>query len=216
MYSDALPGAFRRLSDHEQDATEIYYWDSELIPGLLQTEDYIRALMHVGRSAIFDVSPEDIEARTQFRLERQELIVRDKPPHMWFVISEAALLRPIGGWNVLRKQVMHLLDIARDHEQHIVIQVALISTMDHPLLGGSLEILRFDGVAPDIAHEPSFIDGGVYVTDENDITVCRRAFDQLRAIALGPAASRTFLSQRMRELENDEESKSRRMVQEYL
>jgi hypothetical protein len=96
MYSDdGLPTAFRRLSDHEQDATEIYYSEGELIPGLLQTEDYIRAMMHAGRSAAFDVSPDDIEARVQFRLERQQLITREDPPLLWFVIGECALRRPI-------------------------------------------------------------------------------------------------------------------------
>ncbi|MGP4015970.1 helix-turn-helix domain-containing protein [Saccharopolyspora sp. 5N708] len=203
MYSDAFPGAFRRLSDHEQDATEIYYSDSELIPGLLQTEDYIRAMMSVGRSAVLGSSREDIEARVQFRLDRQELVDRENPPQMWFVIGEAALRRPIGRWKVLHSQLQRLLDLVEQHP-HVVIQVAPLSIVDHPLLGGSIEILRFGGLAPDLVHQPTFIGGGVYVVDETDIGECMRAFDQLRAVALGPEESRSFIAQRAEELEHDQ------------
>lgn len=203
MYSDAFPGAFRRLSDHEQDATEIYYSDSELIPGLLQTEDYIRAMMRVGRAALVgSASQEDIEARVQFRLDRQELVTRENPPRMWFVIGEAALRRPIGHLKVLRSQLQRLLKLIEQHP-HIVIQVAPLSSVDHPLLGGSIEILRFDGLAPDLVHQPTFIGGGVYVVDEQDIAECMRSFDQLRAVALGPEESRLFIAQRAEELEDD-------------
>lgn len=202
MYSDTLPGAFRRLSDHEQDATEIHYAEGELIPGLLQTEDYIRALMQVGRSALFDTSPEDIEARVQFRLERQELITRTSPPEMWFVIGEAALRRPMGRWEILHKQLLHLLDVAERHP-HLTIQVAPLAVADHPLLGSSLELLHFGGRAPDIVHQPTFLGGGVYAAEEQDIAECTRVFDRLRAVALGPAESRACIAQHVEELEHD-------------
>ncbi|RCW40682.1 helix-turn-helix protein [Halopolyspora algeriensis] len=200
MYSDTLPGAFRRLSDHEQDATEIYYAESELIPGLLQHEDYIRAMMRSARSAVSGSNQEDVEARIQFRLDRQELITRDSPPRMWFVIGEAALRRPIGRWDVLRKQLLHLLDVIERHP-HIVVQVAPLATVDHPLLGGSIEIVHFGGAAPDIVHQPTFIGGGVYMDDEQDIAECSHAFDRLRAVALGPEESRDFIAERVKELE---------------
>lgn len=199
-YSDNLPGSFRRLSDHEQDATEIYYSESELIPGLLQTEDYVRAMMRVARSALLGASTADIESRVQFRLERQELITRANPPEMWFVIGEAALHRPIGSFDVLREQLVHLLGVIERHP-HVAVQVAPLSVVDHPLLGGSIEILRFGGAAPDIVHQPTFVGGGVYVVEEQDIAECTRAFDRLRAVALGPEESRAFIAQRAEELE---------------
>jgi transcriptional regulator with XRE-family HTH domain len=82
LYSDVLPGTFRRLGDLEEDATEIFYSSGELIPGLLQVPDYVRALV---RNAIFrkHLSAEDeIEARVTFRLDRQKLLNRENaPPH---------------------------------------------------------------------------------------------------------------------------------------
>jgi transcriptional regulator with XRE-family HTH domain len=199
MYSDGLPGAFRRLSDHEQSATEIYYSEGELIPGLLQTEDYMRALMR-SQSAIFDVSPEDVEARVSFRLERQQLIEREDPPLLWFVIGECALRRPVGRHRVLRDQLQHLLDVAAQH-QHVVIQVAPLSIVDHPMPGRSIVILRFGGAAPDLVHQSTLIAGGVYMDDEKDVAQCSRAFDRLRAVALGPEESRDFIAERLKELE---------------
>ncbi|SFT51806.1 Helix-turn-helix domain-containing protein [Actinopolyspora lacussalsi subsp. righensis] len=202
MYSDTLPGAFRRLSDHEQDATEIYYSDSELIPGLLQTESYARALIRTARSASTGGEPGDVEARVQFRLDRQELLKRSDAPYMWFVIGEAALRRPIGHNEVLREQLGHLLDLIERHE-HLVIQVAPLDIVDHPLLGGPLQILRFGGIAPDIVQQPTFIGAGVYLVDEEDIAECARAFDRLKAVALGPEESRTYITKRLEELDNE-------------
>lgn len=191
MYSDAFPGAFRRLSDHEQDATEIYYADSELIPGLLQNEDYARALIRTGRTAVGNA--DDVEARVQFRMERQELLTRADPPHMWFVIGEAALRRPVGSQSVLLGQLRHLLDVI-ERFPHVVVQIATLSTVDHPMPGSSVEILRFSGTVPDIVHQPTLLGGGVYLVDEQDIAECTRLFDRLRAVALGPEESRVFIA----------------------
>lgn len=200
MFSDAFPGAFRRVSDHEQEATEIYYSENELVPGLLQTEDYIRSLMHVGRSAVSDTTSEDIEARVQFRLERQRLLERDNPPLLWFVIGEPALLRPVGKHEVLQDQLRYLARLT-DSYRNVIIQVAPLSIADHPLLGGSIGIFRFGGAVPDIAHQATFIGGGVYMDDDQDIAECAHAFDRLRAVALGPDESRDFISRCVEELE---------------
>ncbi|WP_258342166.1 helix-turn-helix domain-containing protein [Saccharopolyspora gregorii] len=201
-YSDNLPGAFRRLSDHEQDATEIYYSDSELIPGLLQTEDYIRAMMRVNRAEALGTSEEDAEERVSFRLTRQLLLTRERPPHLWFVVGEAALRRPIGSPKILHEQLAHLIDLT-ERLPHLVIQVAPLSIMDHPLLGAPLELLRFDGLASDIVHQPTLVGGGVYITDDEDVQFCIRAFDQLRAVALGPTESQNFIRARAEELHDE-------------
>lgn len=200
MYSDTFAGSFRRVSDHEQEATEIYYSESEIIPGLLQTEDYARALIRIARAAVAKEDPDDIEARVQFRLERQQLLTKEHPPLAWFVIGESALRRPIERREVLHEQLRSLLDVIAKHHQ-VVIQVAPLDTVDHPLLGGSIGIFRFGGTVPDIAHQATFIGGGVYMDDEQDIAECSHAFDQLRAVALGPEESRDFIAERVEELE---------------
>jgi transcriptional regulator with XRE-family HTH domain len=199
MYSDIFPGSFRRVSDHEQEAREIYYWEPEVIPGLLQTETYARTLITIARTAVMDDPGDDVEHRVQFRLERQEILTRKSPPLMWFVIGEPALRRPLGRREVLREQLEHLSSVTDNH-QNIVIQVAPLSIVDHPLLGGSIGIFRFDGRVPNIAHQATFIGGGLYMDDEEDVAACSQAFDRLRAVALGPEESKDFIAKCMKEL----------------
>ncbi|WP_243789264.1 Scr1 family TA system antitoxin-like transcriptional regulator [Saccharopolyspora gloriosae] len=199
MYSDAMPGAFRRLSDHEQDATEILYFDGELIPGLLQTEDYARAVVDFGRPAAFRDNEDDVEARVKFRMERKDLLLQDNAPRIWFVIGEAAIRRPVGGTDVLRTQLIHLAEVI-DQQSHVVMQVAPLAATGHPLLGCNLEVIRFGGVAADIAHQPTFIGGGVYLVDQPDVEMCSHAFDKLRAVALGPDESRALITKHAEDL----------------
>ena len=199
MYSDAMPGAFRRLSDHEQDATEILCSEGELIPGLLQTEDYARAVVEFGKPSAFKPHQDDVEARVQFRMERSELLAKAEPPRMWFVIGEAALRRPVGGESVLRGQLAHLLDLIEGHS-HVFVQVAPLAATDHPLLGCNIEILRFGGVAADVAHQSTFLGGGAYLVDAPDVDMCSHAFEKLRAVALGLDESRAFVARQAGEL----------------
>jgi transcriptional regulator with XRE-family HTH domain len=192
LHPDPFTGAFRRIGDHEDDATEIYYFQGELIPGMLQTEDYARALISVTMSSLAEVGSEEIDARVGFRLERQQLLKRSDPPRMWFVIGEAALTRPVGGSDVLRGQLNRLITASEQWPQ-VTIQVVPGLVRDHPLLGGTLTLFRFGGQVPDIVHQQTFIGGGVYVTDEKDTAQCFRAYDKLRAVALGPEDSRSLM-----------------------
>ncbi|MCA1188330.1 MULTISPECIES: helix-turn-helix transcriptional regulator [unclassified Saccharopolyspora] len=201
-YSDNLPGAFRRLSDHEQDAAEICYSDSELIPGLLQTEDYIRAMMRLNRPDVFKNSEDDVDARVEFRLQRQQLLRKPDHPWIWFVIGEAAIRRPVGGKDVQRQQLLHLVEVIEQNSR-VTVQVAPLAAADHPLLGSNLEILKFGGLAADIVHQPTFIGGGVYLTEDRDVRECTRLFDRLRAVALGPDDTRAFIAEHAKELEDD-------------
>ncbi|MFD0201665.1 MULTISPECIES: helix-turn-helix domain-containing protein [Saccharothrix] len=192
LHPDPFSGAFRRIGDHEDDAQEIYYYQGELIPGMLQTEDYARALISITMSSLSEVGSEEIEARVSFRLERQQLLTRPHSPRMWFVIGEPALTRPMGGYDVLRGQLDHLAT-APEQWPHVTVQVVPNSVRDHPLLGGALTLFRFDGRVPDVVHQQTFIGGGVYVTDEKDTAQCFRAYDRLRAVALGPEDSRSLI-----------------------
>lgn len=199
LHPDPFTGAFRRVGDHEDDAGEVYYYQGELIPGMLQTEDYARALIGITMSSLAEVGSEEIEARVNFRLERQQLLTRDNPPRMWFVIGEPALTRPIGGYDVLRDQLAHLSSVT-ERWPHVTVQVVQNSVRDHPLLGGALTLFRFDGRVPDVVHQQTFIGGGVYVDNEEDTAQCFRAYDRLRAVALGPEESRSLILHHLAEI----------------
>ncbi|ACU34862.1 helix-turn-helix transcriptional regulator [Actinosynnema pretiosum subsp. pretiosum] len=195
MHPDPFTGAFRRIGDHEDDASEVYYFQGELIPGMLQTELYARSLISVTMSSLAEVGVEEIETRVRFRLSRQRLLDRAAPPRLWFVIGEAALLRPIGGAEVMRAQLLHL-STASERWPHVTIQVVPTAARDHPLLGGALTLFRFDGRVPDIVHQQTFIGGGVYVDNPEDTKQCFRSYDKLRAVALGPEDSRALIAER--------------------
>ncbi|APU17086.1 MULTISPECIES: helix-turn-helix domain-containing protein [Actinoalloteichus] len=200
MHSDVMPGAFRRLSDHEAFASEIYYSEGEIIPGLLQTEDYARALIRVSRAAIGADDPIEVENLVQFRMERQELLTREDAPRLWFVIGEAALRRPLGSRTILLNQIRRLL-LVIENQRTVTIQVAPLSIADHPMLGDSMAIFRFGAKAPDTVYQSTFIEGGVYLKADEDIAACIHAFDRLRAVALGPDQSREFLTRCVKELD---------------
>src|ERR671931_2826616 len=93
QYSDVLPQWFRAYVDLESAATVIRTYEGQLVPGLLQTDDYAHALM---RGALFDASPEETQRRITLRVRRQEVLTRPGGPRLWAVLDEAALGRRVG------------------------------------------------------------------------------------------------------------------------
>src|SRR5262245_28594941 len=108
-YSDVLPQWFRAYVDLEAAAAQIRGYEGQFVPGLLQTEEYMRALM---RATLRDRRPEEIDRRVRVRLTRQQLLTRADPPWLWTVVDEAALRRPVGGAKVMRTQIERLIEAA--------------------------------------------------------------------------------------------------------
>lgn len=125
------------LPDFESGASLIRTWEIVLIPGLLQTEGYIRALWRAARV------PDEtlVDRRVQARLTRQEILFRENPPTLLALIDEAALRKSIGGTEVMREQIRHLVEMAS--KPNITIQVVPDSAGAHPALEGSFVILDF-------------------------------------------------------------------------
>jgi hypothetical protein len=117
-----------------------------VVPGLLQTADYARALIAAGRP---DAKPEVIESLLAARLERQDILSRDDPPTLWLVVDETALLRPVGGRDVHIAQLDVLLEAAG--RPGVTIQVVPLVTGAHAGLTCSFTILSFED-EPDIAY----------------------------------------------------------------
>jgi transcriptional regulator with XRE-family HTH domain len=93
-YTDVLPQWFRAYVDLESAATLIRTYEGQFVPGLLQTDDYMRAVI---RGAHLDDSAEEVGRRVRLRMARQTLLTREHPPRLWAVVDEAALRRPVGG-----------------------------------------------------------------------------------------------------------------------
>ena len=98
-YSDVLPTWFRVFPGLEEAADLIRGYEPHCVPGLLQTEDYARALTVVGFP---DAAPEETERRVALRLGRQQLLTRPEPPRLWVILDEAVLRRRVGGRDVMR------------------------------------------------------------------------------------------------------------------
>jgi transcriptional regulator with XRE-family HTH domain len=138
--------SFERFTDAENRATMIREYDALVVPGLLQTPDYARALIAAGRPS---ARPEVIESLLAGRIARQEILVRDDPPTLWLVIDETALLRPVGGPEVHRGQLDALVEAAQ--RPGVTVQVIPLSTGAHAGLTCGFTILSFTD-EPDVAY----------------------------------------------------------------
>ncbi|WP_055587547.1 helix-turn-helix domain-containing protein [Streptacidiphilus griseoplanus] len=137
-FSDVLPGWFQTYVGLEEAAALIRTYELQFVPGLLQSEEYARAVFGLARPAIGD---EEIERRVGLRMRRQKLLAAGDSPRLWAVIDEAALRRPVGGPEVMRGQVQYLIDIAE--QPNVVIQVMPFRFGCHAAESGAFTILRF-------------------------------------------------------------------------
>ncbi|TDQ55409.1 helix-turn-helix domain-containing protein [Actinorugispora endophytica] len=184
-YKDLFPGHF---IEFEAEATEIQDFTVGLIPGLFQTPDYIAALME--RAA--DISEPEARNRTRARLERQDAIFnRSVPPSIWSVIDEAALRRQVGGAEVMRDQVRHLLELSK--REYVNIQVIPFEAGAHA--GGTIPfvILGFEGGTDSVVFFES-PDDGQYVEDETGIKRHKLIYDRIQATALSVEDSAEFMA----------------------
>jgi Domain of unknown function (DUF5753)/Helix-turn-helix domain len=136
-YTDILPHWVEPYFGLEAAAQVIRAYEVQFVPGLLQTEGYARALIRLGNAP----AEEDVIRRAEARISRQDILNRETPPRMWMVLDEGALRRPIGGKEIMREQVKHLIDMC-DHPA-VTLQVLPFKAAGHPALGGPFTILRF-------------------------------------------------------------------------
>lgn len=135
-YSDILPGWFEEYIGLEEAAIQIRGYEAQLVPGLLQTEDYARAVTLLEYS-----NPKEINRRVSLRMTRQAILSRPEPTSLWVVVDEAALKRPIGGSSVMRAQLKHL--IAMSQRSNVTIHVMPFKIGGHSAVGGPFSVLHF-------------------------------------------------------------------------
>jgi transcriptional regulator with XRE-family HTH domain len=151
-YGDLLPGWFQAYIGLEEAATLIRTYEVQFVPGLLQTEDYARAVITQGDPA---AAAEAVERRVGLRRRRQELLTRPgpdgSPRRLWAVVDEAALRRPIGGRKVLRGQLEQLIEASQ--LPTVTLQVLPFHVGGHAAEGGAFTILRFaEPDLPDVVY----------------------------------------------------------------
>lgn len=186
-YREQLPAWFRTFVDLESDASSIRQYQAEIIPGILQTEACIKAMLS-------DAWSHDLEAfqqQVEIRLKRQSVL--DDGVHLAFVLSESAVRRAVGGPAVMREQLAHLAEIGR--RPGIAVQVLPFGAQTYVAPSFSFVILRFDDdPGSDVIYTESFTDAD-YLDRPDLVRTYTRLWDDLRAAALGPAESRSLIEQ---------------------
>ena len=176
-YRDIMrPGNFVGL---EAEAASLRVWEPIVLPGLLQTEDYIRALMRTGRSTD---SPQHIDRRVALRLKRQDRLQGPNPLQLFAIIDESVVRRSVGGPEVMDLQLRHLIDTAK--LPNVTVQILPFDAGEHPFLGGSAALLEF----PETTHlDVVYLEGlagDLYEEQHSEVARYRAEFDQLSRRAL--------------------------------
>jgi transcriptional regulator with XRE-family HTH domain len=183
-YSDTMPNWFETYIGFEADAREIWTYQSELVPGLLQTPSYVRALRTAYEN---DVGELEIAKSVAFRLERQKRL-EIKPPVYRVVLNEAVVRRPIGD---MAKQLGHLVEMSR--RDYLDLRILPFDTGPHPGMTSPFYLMTLpEEPTPNfvyLEHE----DGAIYLERPVDLVRYANAFETLAAAALSPDATRDFL-----------------------
>jgi transcriptional regulator with XRE-family HTH domain len=194
-YSDILPDWFEPYLGMETAASLIRNFELQFVHGLLQTEDYARAVTGLGQST---PSAEDTERRVSLRLQRQDMLTATDPPRAWFVMDEAALRRPVGGRHVMRAQLNQLVQVAS--LPNITLQVVPFRRGGHAAAGGSFTILRFAAPdLPDVVYLEQ-LTSALYLDDRKDVDHYMEVMNRLSAEAHTPVATTRFLKDVIREI----------------
>lgn len=187
-YSDTMPDWFGDYVGLEADAEEIWGYESEFVPGLLQLPAYIRA---VTQAAHPHKSDDELDLSVQFRTARQERLESANPPRLHLVVNEAALVRAVGGSAVMADQIRHIIELAE--RPNITMQVLTLSAGAHSAMTGAFAMLRFpDDLGMNVVyleHER----GAGYLERPADLDRYGFIFQQLCAVALSPKATLTHL-----------------------
>lgn len=193
-YNDLMPKWFEDFVGLEEAASRIQTYELQFVPGLLQTEDYARAVASHGRPEAVN---EDVERRIALRMRRQRVLIGPGAPKLWAIVDESVLHRPLGGRRVLREQIDRLLELAA--LSHIALQIVPYDKSGYAA-EGSFTLLRFaEPELPNIAYV-EHLAGAVYLEKPDEIEIYSRAIDHLSVDAATPDQSRQMLGKIRAEL----------------
>jgi transcriptional regulator with XRE-family HTH domain len=184
----AYPSWFQDWLVSEREARRLRWFEPLLVPGLLQTEDYARAIFRTR----FGVTDDEVEELVAARLNRQEILARDNPPALWIIVDESVLRRPVGGQYVMRDQINRLLDAAR--RPHVSVQVIPSNVGAHRgLWAGGFAVADFEN-APEVGYQETAAQGQL-VDHHEDVETLVDCWDTLVREALPWAISQSLLEE---------------------
>jgi transcriptional regulator with XRE-family HTH domain len=184
-----LPGEYAAYISFEAEARVVHNYESLFTPGLLQTEEYGRAMV---AGVLPTATTTEIDERVEARSERQKLLDGDDPLEFWAVVDEAAIRRVVGGPAVMRDQLSHVLDMMR--RPNVTLQVITFDSGAHPGMPGAFVHMEFrDKLDPELVYVDTLA-GDIFLETDEDIRRYRDMFDHLRAGALSPADSARLIA----------------------
>ncbi|GAB3659757.1 helix-turn-helix transcriptional regulator [Actinocorallia lasiicapitis] len=194
-YSDVLPPWLEPYIGLESAAAVLRSFEVQFVHGLMQTEDYARAVIRMGNAA---ASPGEIERRVRLRMTRQRMLAETDRLKIWAVLDEAALHRPFGSRSVLRGQIEHLLELSE--HPNVMLQILPFTVGAHPGAGGPFTILRFhQRDLPDVVYLEQ-LSSALYLDKLEDVEGYMRIMDELCILAEDGDGTRTILANLLREL----------------
>ncbi|BCL28538.1 helix-turn-helix domain-containing protein [Streptomyces aurantiacus] len=195
-YRDALPKWFAVHVSLEDAASQIRGYEIHVVPGLLQTEDYARAVLRLTRP---HPTPDELKRRVALRMERQGLLTRPDPPRLWIILDELMLRRPAGEPEVMKAQVDRLIETM--DLPNVTLQVLAFSAGLHPGAFGPFTHFRLPMKDfPDVVCTDT-ITGATYSEDREEVAQHLAVLDRMSAQAMSKGRTRKFLEDIRKELE---------------
>ncbi|MFI5975589.1 helix-turn-helix domain-containing protein [Streptomyces sp. NPDC051452] len=179
-FHDVLPDWFSLYVSLEGAARVIRSYEPHFVPGLLQTEEYARAVMEAG--TIGQSEPASVERHVSLRMERQRLLERDDPPHLWVIMDETVLRRPVSARpEVLRDQLDRLLEYAE--RDRVTLQIAEFAAGPHPGTYAPFTLFRFaEPELPDMVFT-EYLTGALYLDSRREVAAHLEVLDHMTALA---------------------------------
>jgi len=201
-YSGALPGEYAALIGLEAEAELAWNWEPQIVPGLLQTEEYARAVIRAHMGATATVPPGEIERRVAARMARQEVLTRAQPLQLTVALDESVLLRRFGDDSVMGGQLARLAQVSE--LPNVKLRVLPLAG-SHPIGTGGFVLLQFNQVHKTALRDVVYLEnlsGSLYVEDEAETYQYRLAFGRLVEDCLDSARSRELVSRVAREIQS--------------
>ncbi|TQN33163.1 helix-turn-helix protein [Haloactinospora alba] len=194
-YRDVFEG--NALPDFEAEASTIRTYEGLVVPGLLQTAEYTEEVFRGGQAHTDEI----VERHVAARIERQQILHRQRPPHLWAVIDEAALRRRTADPRTMSDQIQHLLNLATRH--NIDLQVLPFNAGMHAGLAGSFVIMEFPGPLDPAIVFNEHASGSLFIEEPDAVAEHAAVFNRVQAAALPAPRSLDYLRSIQTDIEGD-------------
>jgi transcriptional regulator with XRE-family HTH domain len=186
-FRNVTPDWFVSYLDLEADASEIRKYQPEVVPGVLQAEDYVRAILSTAKPSVAD---DEVERRVRLRVERQT-VLDSETTALHFILSESALRRNVGNRVVMAGQLRHLVEVAE--HPNVELQVMPFGAQTFEATSFAFTLLRFDHDAgSDVVYLEDYTDAA-YLDQPEPVRAYNSLWNRLSAAALGQVESRNFI-----------------------